>query len=210
VRKKLSKGKQKTASEKLFSNIKGRVFVFIDAANLEKSVKDIGIYPPRMRKIPPGYRWKRPKKGLFKVDYKKLKRFFAKNSNLRRITFYTVRFDNKKHDYFLTMLKASSYKLVTKPLKIIKTHDLERGDIRKANFDVEISVDTVSMIDKFDTFVLFSGDSDFAYLLDFLKTQKKRTIVISRRGHVAKELIASTGFYQDILKLRTEVLRKTH
>lgn len=168
------------------------------------------MYPPRMRKMSPGYKWKRPKKGLFKVDYKKLKKFFAKNSNLRRITFYTVRFDIKKHDQFLAMLKANGYKLETKPLKIIKTHDIERGDIRKANFDVEISVDAVSMIGKFDTFVLFSGDSDFAYLLGFLKAQKKRTVVISRRGHIAKELIIKADFYQDLLKLRNEILRKVH
>lgn len=212
MRKKLPKRrpKRKTASEKLFSHIKGRVFVFIDAANLEKSVKDIGMYPPRMRKMPPGYKWKRPKKKLFRVDYKKLKRFFDKNSNLRRMTFYTVRFDTKRYNQFLAMLKASRYKLVTKPLKIIKTHDVERGDIRKANFDVEISVDAVSMISKFDAFVLFSGDSDFAYLLEFLKAKKKRTVVISRRGHIAKELIKSTDFYQDLLKLRNEILRKAY
>jgi uncharacterized LabA/DUF88 family protein len=210
MRKKLPKRKLKriTPIEKLFSHMKGRVFVFIDAANLEKSVKDIGMYPPRMRKMPPGYKWKRPKKGQYRVDYKKLKNFFGKNINLRRIAFYSVRFDTEEHDQFLAMLKANGYELETKPLKIIKTYDIDRGDIRKANFDVEISVDAVSMIEKFETFVLFSGDSDFAYLLDFLKAQKKRAVVVSRREHIAKELIASADFYQDILKLRNIILRK--
>jgi len=74
-------------------------------------------------------------------------------------------------------------------LKIIKAPEIERGDIRKANFDVEITIDVLEMIDKFDTLVLFSGDSDFDYLIRKLRAKGKRVIVISTKHHISKELI---------------------
>lgn len=98
--------------------------------------------------------------------------------------------------------------LITKPLKIIKQRDIEAGDIRKANFDVEIAVDAVVMVESFDTFILFSGDSDFDYLLQYLKKRGKTTIVVSARHHVAKELIETSDKYIDLKKLRLFIERK--
>ena len=42
-------------------------------------------------------------------------------------------------------------------------------EIRKSNFDVEISVDAIKMLEHYDTFCIFSGDADFVYLNNFLK-----------------------------------------
>lgn len=109
---------------------------------------------------------------------------------------------------FFTFLKNNGFTLITKPLKIIKLEDIERGDIRKANFDVEIAVDVMEMIDKFETLVLFSGDSDFNYLLRNLKKKNKNVIVVSTKYHVAKELIESCDKYIDIKKLRSKIERK--
>lgn len=50
----------------------GRVAVFIDAANLEKSVEDLGTKPPQIKRIPKGFQWKALPKGHYKIDYKKL------------------------------------------------------------------------------------------------------------------------------------------
>lgn len=47
-------------------------------------------------------------------------------------------------------------------------------EIRKCNFDVEISVDAIKMIDYYDTFCIFSGDADFVYLNNFLKKKGKK------------------------------------
>ena len=196
--------KRKSFSPTFFKVLKGRTFIAIDAANLEKSVQDIGIEPPK--RIKPGIIWK-SKKGFWRVDYQKLKKFFEKHSKLVGINFYTARFNTPEHGNFLTFLKKQDYRLITKPIKIIKTLDLATGDIRKANFDVEISVDAVSQVSTFDVFVLCSGDSDFVYLIEFLKKQNKKTVVISKRGHIAKELAQRAGIYKDIFKLRNEILR---
>ncbi len=72
---------------------------------------------------------------------------------------------------------------------------------------MEISVDAVFTKDDYDTFILFSGDSDFEYLLKFLKGRGKTTIVFSRFGHASKELIESCNQYWDIADFRHQFLR---
>lgn len=81
---------------------------------------------------------------------------------------------------------------------------------RKADFDVEISTDAVSWAKNYETFILFSGDSDFVYLVEYLKKLRKTIIVLSRRGHIANELRNSpkVDCYQDIYKLGKEFLRR--
>jgi uncharacterized LabA/DUF88 family protein len=163
----------------------GKIVVMIDAANLESSVKELGWW----------------------VDYSKLRELFDGNI-LVDIRFYSVHHGTDSQDKFFTFLKRHGYTLVTKPLKIIKQADIEAGDIRKANFDVEIAVDAVEMQDRFDTFILFSGDSDFDYLLQFLKKRNKTTIVVSAKHHVAKELIETSDKYIGLKKLRLVIERK--
>lgn len=158
--------------------------MFIDAANLELSAKDLN----------------------WRVDYKKLYNFLKRDCKLVFIGFFTVRFGNTQHDAFLTVLKRIGYTLVTKPLKLIKNRK-DGGHIRKANFDVEIAVEAMKQIDLYDTFILFSGDSDFDYLLKILKRKEKKIIVASLKYHIARELIERADFYLDIKRLKKDIQR---
>ncbi len=49
--------------------------------------------------------------------------------------------------------------------------------------------------------ILMSGDSDFAPLLDAVKAQHKRTLVMFTKGHVSKELL-DRAKYVNLRKLR--------
>ncbi len=164
---------------------RGKVAVFIDAANLELSAKDRG----------------------WKVDYRKLYKWLKDADKLKYLGFFTVRFDNKSHDAFLTLLKKTGYKLVTKPLKIIKNKS-KIGHTRKANFDVEIAVETMKQINSFDTLILFSGDSDFDCLLKELKRENKKIIIVSTKYHISRELIKRADNYIDLRKIRKLIERK--
>lgn len=165
--------------------LKGKILVIIDAANLESSVKSLGWW----------------------IDYIKLRDLF-KNGNLVEIRDYCVHHNTDNQNKFFTFLKRNWFVLITKPLKIIKAEDISRGDIRKANFDVEIAVDTMELIDNFDTLVLFSGDSDFDYLLKKLRSENKNILVISTKYHVSKELIENSDKYIDLKKLKHLIERK--
>jgi len=164
----------------------GRVLVLIDAANLEQSVKSLKWW----------------------VDYRKLFNFFKKHANLIGIRHYSPHFNDERQNNFFTVLKKTGFKLVTKPLKVITEADRAKGDIRKANFDVEIAVDAMTFLNDYDTLILFSGDSDFDSLIKRLRQEGKEVIVISSRYHISKELIESSNRYIDLKKLRVEIERK--
>jgi uncharacterized LabA/DUF88 family protein len=146
--------------------VKGRVYVFVDAANILYSQQTL--------------RWR--------VDYKKLKEYFEKECDLRAIYFYTGRVgSNDKQNAFLRKLGQLGYIVKAKEVKRIKIS--KSAYEWKGNLDVELTIDVLGNINNFDTLILMSGDSDFAPLLDAVKARHKRTLVISTKGHVSKELL---------------------
>ena len=165
--------------------LKGRVLVMIDAANLESSVKDLGWW----------------------IDYVKLRNLFN-SETLIEIRNHCVHHGVDNQNKFFTFLKKNKFTLITKSLKIIKQEDISKDNLRKANFDVEIAVDALEMANKFDTLVLFSGDSDFDYLVKNLRNKGKKVIVVSTKYHIAKELITSGNKYVDLKKLKVFIERK--
>ncbi len=164
----------------------GRVIVLIDVANLEQSVKSLGWW----------------------VDYRNLFHFFETHTHWVGIRYYCPHFNDERQDKFFTVLKKAGFKLITKPLKVINEMDKAKGNIRKANFDVEITLDAMTFFNDYDTLILFSGDSDFDSLIKRLRQNGKKAIVISSRYHISRELIESCTRYIDLKKLRTELERK--
>ena len=163
--------------------VTGKVYVFIDASNLYYSYKKL--------------RWK--------IDYSKLERYFSKNTNLGRIYFYTAYDPNySRQCKFLDYLEIIGYIVRKKVVKFIK--DEGKGEIHKGNLDVELTIDAVHNRDNFQSFVLFSGDSDFEALLKYMKAHEKRCVVISTKGHVAIELVRQAKFI-DLKKLREQIER---
>jgi uncharacterized LabA/DUF88 family protein len=162
-----------------------KVLVVIDAANLESSVKSLGWW----------------------IDYVKLRRLFTA-SHLIEIRNYCVHHGTDNQNEFFVFLKHHGFTLITKPLKVIKQEDIKKGDIRKANFDVEITMDITSRIDKFGSLVLFSGDSDFDYLVRKLRQEGKKVIVVSTKNHISRELIRGSNKYIDLKKIKSLIMRK--
>lgn len=167
--------------------IKGKVAVFIDAANIESSVRAEG----------------------FRLYHRQLARYIKKHCNLIYLGYYTVGFQSKNHQNFLKFLRRTHFTVKTKPLKIIR--DIQGKsvtEINKANFDVEIAVDSMDLKSNFDTMFLFSGDSDFDYLVKRIRKDQKTVIVVSLRGHISLELIKSANKYIPLTKF-PKVLKKS-
>ncbi|MBI1812328.1 NYN domain-containing protein [Candidatus Peregrinibacteria bacterium] len=162
----------------------GRTCVCIDAANLESAAKDLDWH----------------------IDYRKLKSLFSSEKCIG-LRHYCVRHGTANQGAFFSFLKRAGFTLVTKPLKRIKADDPLEADLRKANFDVEIAVDAVATMAQFDTLILFSGDSDFAYLIDFLRRRGKHVVVMSTRYHVARELVERSSKYLDLRHLKPWIVR---
>lgn len=190
--------------EKLKKVVKGRLVVYIDAANLERSIQNMWVNP---KDIPDNYRHMTEDLLRWAADYKKFKDFFSSLGDLQGVRFYSASFGTDSHTKFLYFLKKRlDFKLTTKPLKEYGDHTLEIPH-RKANFDVEMAVDATFTLKSFDTFILFSGDCDFEYLVKFLRGQGKMVIGVSRSGHIAKELPPACTHYFDIADFRKEILQ---
>lgn len=66
--------------------------------------------------------------------------------------------------------------------------------MKKGNLDIELALDAYINKDQYDIFVLFSGDSDFMYLMNLLKICNKRIIVFSTRKQIAREVLKNFEF----------------
>src|SRR3989339_142670 len=75
---------------------------------------------------------------------------------------------------------------------------------RKCDFDVEISRDVYSSLNKMKTFLFFCGDGDFAALAKDLIEKKRQGIVVFGPGHKGKEYdkFGNTIFLCSVNKLK--------
>jgi len=89
---------------------------------------------------------------------------------------------------YLKYLNAIGFNAFTKPLKKIRISGGETKYIYKANFDVEITADILLDKLKIDEVIIFSGDSDFQYLVGKLKNAGLKVIVYSSRKTISWEL----------------------
>lgn len=161
-----------------------KVAVFIDAANV--------IYSQRTLK--------------WQIDFKKLVKVFKKSYKLDGVYFYFAYIkDDKKQQKFFNKLRGWGYKIRTKEVKIIR--QANGALIKKENLDVELTIDAIKNIRKYSMAILMSGDSDFHALIKYLQSKRKKVIVISSKGHVAKELIQSCDKYINFNDLRDFVER---
>jgi uncharacterized LabA/DUF88 family protein len=109
---------------------------------------------------------------------------------------------NTGQQKFLDMLEINGYIVRTKVVKKIKSG--AGGYKWKANLDIELAFEMVDTQESYATAVLFSGDSDFATPIDRIKRNGKRIIVVSTRGHIAKELLDRAKFL-DLRKIKDEI-----
>lgn len=165
--------------EKINFQSAGKTMVFIDAANIIYSLQTL--------------KWK--------MDYKKLFRFFATESNLQKAFFYiAIRRESEKDKNWIRFLERVGYKVRTRFLRLTRT---DEGAIKpKGNLDGHIFIDVLDQINNFDTCILLSGDSDFEVLIDYLHKKGKKVITSSTRGHCAPEIRKKADKYLSLQYFR--------
>ena len=158
--------------------VTGRVFVFIDAANIYYSQRTLG----------------------WKIDYAKLMAYFASQCRLKEARFYTAQMgDSVAESWLHGKIANCGYVVISKKAKDIR---ISGGRIvRKGNLDAELIIDALNNAARYDTCILMSGDGDFEPLVRDLRRKGKGVLVLSTKKHVSRELIKSTK-YVDLKKLR--------
>lgn len=142
-----------------------KTYAFIDASNI--------IYGARAE-------------GWF-IDQKKLFRYLKDKYSISKAFFYYGK-DSKspKKESFLKKLKQFGYTLRVKEVKRFGTRT-------KANCDVDLTMDILLKIKEYNQAIVLTGDGDFAPLLTYLISQRKKIVIISSPKRTAKEIRIIAG-----------------
>jgi uncharacterized LabA/DUF88 family protein len=127
------------------------------------------------------------------IDYNKLLRFLLGDGRLLRAFFYTgVDAGAERQQGFLLWMRRNGFRVVQKELKTFY------DGTRKANLDVEIAVDMLSLAGRYDTAVLVSGDEDFVYAVNAVAYKGCRVEVAGFRSNTAPKLIDVADYFIDL------------
>jgi uncharacterized LabA/DUF88 family protein len=163
---------------------RGRVAVFIDGNNL--------FHAARFHNID--------------IDYNKLLRVLLGDGRLLRAFFYTgVDVGAERQQGFLLWMRRNGFRVVQKELKTFY------DGTRKANLDVEIAVDMLSLAGRYDTAVLVSGDEDFVYAVNAVAYKGCRVEIAGFRSNTAPKLIDVSDYFIDLGEIADKVRKEiTH
>lgn len=169
----------------------GKIFVFVDFGNVRPWAKDFWPEENKYRiSVEIDIEKLSSLCGLVKPDEKFFYYgFFPENPSLGKDHEINIR--HFKSIFRIAKARKCGFNVRTKEVKMIPNYDETGryiGKLPKCNFDVEITMDAITKIEKYDTIMLFSGDSDFGKLLRYLKSKKKRVIVVSTRNCMSTEL----------------------
>lgn len=160
---------------------RGRVAVFIDGNNL--------FHAARFHNID--------------IDYNKLLRVLLGDGRLLRAFFYTgVDVGAERQQGFLLWMRRNGFRVIQKELKTFY------DGTRKANLDVEIAVDMLSLAGRYDTAVLVSGDEDFVYAVNAVAYKGCRVEVAGFRSNTAPKLIDVADFFIDLGEIAPKVRKE--
>lgn len=162
---------------------RGRVAVFIDGNNL--------FHAARFHNID--------------IDYNKLLRVLLGDGRLLRAFFYTgVDVGAERQQGFLLWMRRNGFRVIQKELKTFY------DGTRKANLDVEIAVDMLSLAGRYDTAVLVSGDEDFVYAVNAVAYKGCRVEVAGFRSNTAPKLIDVADYFIDLGEIADRVRKEIH
>jgi uncharacterized LabA/DUF88 family protein len=126
----------------VIKHINQRVGIFIDTQNLYHSAKN--LYSS-------------------KVNFGQVIADALAERALIRATAYVITTESGEEQGFFEALAKSGIETKTKNLQIFA------GGSKKADWDVGLAVDAITLAPKLDTVILVSGDGDFVPLVEYLK-----------------------------------------
>ncbi|HHY35369.1 MAG TPA: NYN domain-containing protein [Firmicutes bacterium] len=161
----------------------------------------IGSGLPRLAIFVDGWNFKYATHDAFgvNIDFVKLLEYLSKDSFLIRAYYYTGEWttdtieqyirimapadpqamreelegQRRRSQSFMRFLNRNGYMVVKKPLKVFA------GGVTKADLDLELAIDMLSLADRCDRYVLASGDGDFVPLVRAVAARGVRIQVLS-------------------------------
>lgn len=158
-----------------------RVIVLIDVQNLYYSARN--LYQSR-------------------VDFSEVLKTAAAGRKLIRAFAYVVRTKTGEEKPFFDALVKLGIET--------RVRDLQEfyGGLKKADWDVGITVDAIRIAPSVDTVILASGDGDFVQLVEYLKNQGKRVEILAFGRSTSSRLKETVDEFIDLEKESAKYLLK--
>ena len=151
-----------------------RVGIFVDVPNV--------IYAAERRNI--------------NIDFGRVLDYFTRGRQLVRASAYAPISDDPQakleSQRFVHHFVGHPYRIITKPLKRFADGSM------KANFDIELAIDILTMSDRLDVVVLMSGDGDFRRLVEMISSRGVRVEVVAFGETASAELKSAADLYIEI------------
>lgn len=149
-----------------------RVGIFIDAQNLYHCAKNL-------------YRKK--------VNFPEVVKQALGDRQLIRARAYVITSETGEESNFFEALTKNGIEIKTKDIQVFA------GGAKKADWDVGLAVDAISLAPKLDTVIIISGDGDFVPLVEYLKVKEGCQVeVISFGKATSHRLIEAADDFMDL------------
>jgi uncharacterized LabA/DUF88 family protein len=126
------------------------------------------------------------------IDYASLLEKAVQERELTRAIAYVIRAQSEDEDRFFEALHDIGFETKIKDIKTF-------GDgSKKADWDVGMSLDAVTLANHVDTVVLCTGDGDFSRLCNHLRHEGVRVEVMAFDASTADELVAAADSFVDL------------
>ncbi|RAW45556.1 NYN domain-containing protein [Halorubrum sp. 48-1-W] len=126
------------------------------------------------------------------IDYSALLEEAVRDRALVRAIAYVIRADSPEEESFFEALRDIGFEAKIKDIKTFADGS------KKADWDVGMSLDAVTLASHVDTVVLCTGDGDFARLCSHLRHEGVRVEAIGLGSSTADELVDAVDEFVDI------------
>jgi len=126
------------------------------------------------------------------IDYAALLEEAVQGRSLTRAIAYVVRADAPEEESFFEALTEIGFETKIKDIKTFA------DGTKKADWDVGMSLDAVTLAPHVDTIVLCTGDGDFSRLCSHLRHQGVRAEVLGFAESTAEELVEAADDFRDM------------
>ncbi|RQG92344.1 LabA-like NYN domain-containing protein [Natrarchaeobius chitinivorans] len=126
------------------------------------------------------------------IDYSALLEKAVQDRQLTRAIAYVIRAESPEEESFFDALVDIGFETKIKDIKTFS------DGTKKADWDVGMSLDAVTLANHVDTIVLCTGDGDFSRLCSHLRHEGVRVEVMAFESSTAEELIDEADTFLDL------------
>jgi len=158
-----------------------RIGVFVDVQNMYHSAKN--LYKAR-------------------VNFAELLKLATSNRELVRALAYVVKSDTEEERGFFDALEKAGYELKSKDLQIFP------GGTKKADWDVGLAIDAISLSKQLDVVVVISGDGDFIPMVKYLQFNGIIVEAVAFGRSTSGKLVEAVNNFIDLEEFKSKILLK--